>query len=287
MVVSVSGVAELPLRSSIEAGDYQSYSLTFDPAGYVPAISDFSVDGDGVQLSLYDGASGKGLRVDVGADVPGSSSFAVKFLDQTIINLTTIEKLTVVSVNGSTDFPLDLEVADGGSLDFTLEFSHYYAPYYTDFALVPSSGGTWNPRPQDTWRFIPSVGSAGATVELYCIETLIARVTVLGEPIHVSPRSVASGSDTVDFSSDIWDKVPGIPSVLEGSSLSLRVGSGARVSNAVVEKDGSYSYPFDQAIAIALGADTFRKFAPGGFYGPEFELLSITIGGVKHKFIDY
>lgn len=183
----------MPYTSSVEAGDYGSYSLLFDQSGYVPDISDFTVDGEGVTLSLFESGSGMGLRADVADDVAGGSDFSIYFLDQEIINLTTIEKLAVVSVNGSSDFPLDLEVAIGGSLDFTLGFSHDYTPYYTDFAVDPSSGGSWAPRPEDTWRFQPAVGSAGSTVELYCIDTLIARVTVVEEVIFNPASSAESG----------------------------------------------------------------------------------------------
>lgn len=194
----------------------------------------------------------------------------------------------VVSVNGSTDFPVTEEVSPGTGKSYSVTFDQEdYEASNSDWRIEAPQGVTveysYNSVTVDVSGSVP----IGSTVNIFCIDTQVAAITVAAVPIRVNPRIIFGSNKTVNIISDIWDKIPGIPTVLEGSSIVVKLSSGNQVCNGYTSTGVAYRYDYGAGWPIALSADAFQRVAPGSSTVDSVQLVSITVGGVTHEFIDY
>lgn len=289
MVIGIDQEGVVPSAESLPAGDNAQFLILFDQSAYVADISEFSTDQFGdVMLSLVPGTDNL-LQIGISSALPAGAEFSVFWRDQPIINVTIADVLRILSVNGSTHLPLSIDAASGEAVKFDIEFSHEYEPTVDDFIVEPASAGTMAKGSDGLWAFTPNASAVGSDVNIFCIEQWISKVEVLGEPIHVSPRIMTDGSKSYTLESDIWDKFSGVPGSLFGSQLTFNYNGVQKTSVGSEYSSGSCRFLVDSGYGgrnVYISEDSFYAT----FYGPasmQFELLSIEVAGVKHRFIDY
>lgn len=119
------------------------------------------------------------LRVDVTVSVAPGTVASVKFRDQTFMQVTAVERLTVKSVNDSTEFPAEHDVTPGSSVLFSVGFSHYdYLSKIEDYALEAYGADSYFTLSMDADNVVRLAAAqntpSGTLVVLYAIETPIA-----------------------------------------------------------------------------------------------------------------
>lgn len=130
------------------------------------------------------------LRVDLDESVAPGTVASVKFRDQIFMEITAAERLAVTSVNGSTSIPIEVEGAPDGDIDLTIGYSHDdYESTIEDYALDDPLLGSVSLIDTNKIRLhIDPLAPAGSVIEVYAIESLVARVQVAEPTIRISPN---------------------------------------------------------------------------------------------------
>lgn len=206
------------------------------------------------------------LRVDLDESVAPGTVASVKFRDQLFMEVTAAERLAVTSVNGSTSIPIEVYGAPDGDVDLTIGYSHDgYESVLEDYALDDPLLGSISLIGSNKIRLhIDPLAPAGSVIEVYAIETLVARVQVVNKVIFDPALSAESGEVVAShnlkqlFGDDIslWPLQRCFISFIDGSLVNLGLG------------------------AEFLSSDLAWKFISGGSWGSASIEMHDTIANI-------
>lgn len=287
-VIGIDQEGVVPSAESLPAGDNAQFLILFDQSAYVADISEFSTDQFGdVMLSLVPGTDNL-LQIGISSALPAGAEFSVFWRDQPIINVTIADVLRILSVNGSTHFPLEIYAGAGDAVKFDIEFSHEYDPTIDDFVVEPASAGTMAKGSDGLWAFTPNDSAVGSSVNIFCIEQWISKVDVVADVV-MNPNISSINAD-VPFTHNL-------SSLLGQSIADWKLDSVDMFGGSTFASRGTCGLHYNSDLMKWMGSSG----SSWGSYGIEISLLNgkiiggpsvykvgkITINGVVHNIDEF